>query len=143
MMQVIGSRYKPWIGVIITSIVFSLMHSGNDGASIWSTLNIFLVAILLSLFVMKDGSIWGACGWHSAWNWTLGNVFGLSVSGTAEKASLFNLNIVGNKLLSGGEFGVEGSIILTFILICIIFLFSFALLKRTKESKEKDVVFAN
>ncbi len=130
MFQVIGARYKPWLGVLITSIIFSIMHLGNDGANIFAAINIFLIAIFLSLFVMKDSSIWGACGFHSAWNWTLGNVFGLSVSGTRDKTSLFDLTTKGNELLTGGQFGVEGSIVLTFLLIGSIFLLIRYLIKK-------------
>lgn len=135
MFQVIGARYKPWLGVLITSIIFSLMHSGNDGASVLASVNIFLIAIMLSLFVMKDGSLWSACGWHSAWNWTLGNVFGLSVSGSGEKESLFNFNTIGNELITGGEFGVEGSVILTIILISAITLSARKLLLNDQKLK--------
>lgn len=143
MFQVIGARYKPWIGVIITSIAFSLMHSGNDGAGILAGVNIFLVAILLSLFVMKDGSLWSACGWHSAWNWTLGNVFGLSVSGNSEKVSLFNLTTTGDELITGGEFGVEGSLILTLLLASMIVFIALYLVRKDKKLKQESVVFAN
>ena len=143
MFQVIGARYKPWIGVIITSVVFSLMHSGNDGASILSTLNIFLIAVLLSLFVMKDSSIWGACGWHSAWNWTLGNVFGLSVSGTGEKISLMSLDLKGDGLITGGEFGLEGSIILSALLLSIICSFAVTLIRKEKRINQKITAFAD
>lgn len=139
--QVIGSRYKPWLGVLIASILFSIMHLGNDGVNIFAAINIFLIAILLSLFVMKDSSIWGACGLHSAWNWTLGNVFGLSVSGTGEKTSLIDLNTRGNELLSGGEFGVEGSIILTLLLVGLISVISIFLLRNRKISESKEYTF--
>lgn len=139
--QVIGSRYKPWLGVLIASILFSIMHLGNDGVNIFAAINIFLIAILLSLFVMKDSGIWGACGLHSAWNWTLGNVFGLSVSGTGEKTSLIDLNTRGNELLSGGEFGVEGSIILTLLLVGLISVISIFLLRNRKISESKEYTF--
>ncbi len=143
MFQVIGARYKPWLGVLITSILFSIMHLGNDGVNIFAALNIFLIAILLSLFVMKDSSLWGACGLHSAWNWTLGNVFGLSVSGTKDKVSLINLSTTGNELINGGEFGVEGSIILTILLISLISVISAYLLRNRKIFESKEITFNN
>lgn len=143
MFQVIGARYKPWLGVLITSILFSIMHLGNDGVNIFAALNIFLIAILLSLFVMKDSSLWGACGLHSAWNWTLGNVFGLSVSGTREKVSLINLSTTGNELINGGEFGVEGSIILTILLISLISVISVYLIRNRNIFVSKEISFNN
>lgn len=124
MFQVIGARYKPWLGFLISSVLFSLLHMGNNGANILAAINIFLIAVLFSLFVMKDKSIWGACGLHSAWNWTLGNLFGLSVSGTGEKSTLLDLNTTGNELISGGAFGPEASLILTGVLLLIIIFIS-------------------
>jgi len=117
MFQVIGARYKPWLGVLITVIFFSAVHLGNSGVNPASVVNLLLVAILLCLFVVNDGSLWTACAWHSAWNWIMGNVYGLSVSGTKEKVSLFNLNTTGNELISGGGFGPEGSLVTTFVLL--------------------------
>ena len=116
MFQVIGARYKPWLGVLITTILFSLVHLNNSGTNLFSIINLMLVSILLILFVIKDGSIWSACAWHTAWNWTLGNVYGLSVSGTSQKDSILALNTTGNDLISGGQFGPEASVIVTFVL---------------------------
>ena len=116
MFQVIGARYKPWLGVLITSIFFAAVHLGNSGINPFAVINLFLFALLMTLFVMRDGSIWAACGWHSAWNWTLGNVYGLSVSGRGDVISIFDLNTTGNEILSGGGFGPEGSVITTLVL---------------------------
>jgi len=132
MLQVIGSRYKPWIGVLITTIFFALVHMGNSGVNIIAVLNILIVAILLVLYVMRDGSLWVACGWHSAWNWTMGNVYGLSVSGGKDKASIFDFNTTGNGILSGGDFGPEGSIITTFVLLLAIIWFSIKIIRAQK-----------
>ncbi|MCP5060917.1 MAG: CPBP family intramembrane metalloprotease, partial [Ignavibacteriae bacterium] len=115
MFQVIGARYKPWIGVLITSIFFALIHLGNSGVNPASVINLILVAVLLILFVMNEGSLWFACAWHSAWNWTLGNFYGLSVSGKGDVVSIFDLNTTGNELISGGGFGPEGSLVTTFV----------------------------
>jgi len=117
MFQVIGSRYKPWLGVLITVIFFAAVHLGNSGVNPVSVVNLLLVAILLCLFVMNDGSLWTACAWHSAWNWSLGNFYGLSVSGHGDQVSIFDLNTVGNELISGGDFGPEGSLVTSFVII--------------------------
>ena len=122
MFQVIGARYKPWLGVVITSILFAFLHMGNSGVNPLGVINLLLISVLFTLFVMKDGSLWGACALHSAWNWTLGNVFGLSVSGSGEKVTVFDLNTTGNGLISGGDFGPEGSLITTVVLLIAIFL---------------------
>lgn len=132
MMQVIGARYQPWLGVLISTLFFALVHLGNSGINIPSVLNLLLVAILLSLFVIKDGSLWFACAWHSSWNWIMGNVYGLSVSGSGEKVSIFDLNTKGNELISGAGFGPEGSIITTLVLVISIIITSIIVLKKQK-----------
>lgn len=117
MMQVIGARYVPWLGVLLSSILFAILHLGNAGINLSSVLNLIFFALFMTLLVLKDGSLWSACAWHSAWNWSLGNIFGLSVSGSGEKATIFDLNTVGNEYISGGGFGPEGSLITTIVLI--------------------------
>jgi membrane protease YdiL (CAAX protease family) len=132
MFQVIGSRYKPWIGVLITSLFFAFAHLANSGINIFATINIFMIALLFTLYVMRDGSLWFVCGWHSAWNWSLGNVYGLSVSGKNEVPSIIDLNTTGNVIFSGGDFGPEGSVIVTIIFIIPIFLVSSKIIKSQK-----------
>jgi membrane protease YdiL (CAAX protease family) len=117
MLQVIGKRSTPLLGVIISTIFFTLVHLGNSGVNIPSILNLILVSILLCLFVMNGGSLWFACAWHSSWNWIMGNVYGLSVSGSGEKVTILDLNTTGNELISGGGFGPEGSLVTTFVII--------------------------
>ncbi len=116
MLQVIGAKYKPWLGVLISTIVFAVLHLGNSGINIPSVLNLLLVGLLLALFVFNTGKLWFACAWHSAWNWNMGNIYGLSVSGTGDKVTLIDLNTKGNELISGGGFGPEGSLITTVVL---------------------------
>lgn len=117
MMQVIGARYKPWLGVLLSTLLFAILHLSNAGVNPISVINLILVSFLLALFVLNDGSLWFACAWHTSWNWMLGNVFGLSVSGQGEKITLVDLNTRGAEILSGGGFGPEGSIITTIVMI--------------------------
>lgn len=131
--QVIGARYKPWIGALVSSLFFALLHGFNNSVSVLAIFNLFLFALLLILFVMNDGSIWSACGWHSAWNWTMGNVLGLDVSGSNVSATLFDLETSGNELITGGGFGPEGSIFTTLVLGIGIFLTAYYILNKIKK----------
>lgn len=138
MFQVIGARYKPWLGVLITTILFSLLHLNNTGANLFSIINLMLVSILLILFVIKDGSIWAACAWHTAWNWTLGNVYGLSVSGKSQKDSILALSTTGNELISGGQFGPEASVIVTVVLLVAISILIVVISRNQKKQKNVE-----
>ena len=132
MMQVIGARYKPWLGVLISSLLFAILHLGNRGITPLPVINLVLFALFMAVCVMNDKNLWSVCGWHSSWNWVLGNVYGLSVSGSGEKVTIFDLNTKGNTLISGGGFGPEGSLITTFVLIIVIVFISYKILHKQK-----------
>jgi hypothetical protein len=62
--------------------------------------------------------IWGASAIHFIWNFTQGCFYGISVSGTGDTESIFRtVQVSQNSFLTGGNFGVEGSIFTTITLI--------------------------
>lgn len=129
-LQVIGARYKPWLGIVITSILFSLLHGMNSGVTLIAIVNILLFGVLLALFVLRQNSLWAACGWHSAWNWAMASIYGLEVSGTDKIGSFLNLSTSGADYLSGGAFGPEASIITSIVLLIGIILIIFVKPKK-------------
>ena len=136
MMQVIGARYWPWLGVLLSSLLFAILHLGNRGITALPVVNLILFGLFMALFVLKDSNLWAVCGWHSSWNWMLGNVYGLSVSGSGEKVTLFDLNTNGNELISGGGFGPEGSLVTSIVLVIGILILSYIILKNKKYNME-------
>ncbi len=114
--QVIGARYKPWLGAVISSVIFTLLHGFNTGVSVLALINLLLFAFLLIFFILHDKNIWAACGWHTAWNWSMENIYGLKVSGTEGLGSILNLSTEGPNYITGGDFGPEGSILTTIVL---------------------------
>ena len=99
------------VGIVVSSIFFSLIHLGNDGLSLIPILDLTLFGILAALYYLKTGSIWGISGAHAAWNCFQGNVFGFPVSGTDAGTAFISVKQQGPDWLSGGAFGVEGSLI--------------------------------
>jgi membrane protease YdiL (CAAX protease family) len=122
LMQSVGARYKPWLGVLLSSIVFVILHGLNPNLSVLALVNLFLFATFAALYTLREGALWGICAWHSVWNWAQGNFFGLEVSGTnAPGGMLLNLREVGPDLVTGGPFGPEGGLAATFVLaLCIV-----------------------
>ena len=118
LLQVVGTRYRPWTGVAVSSLFFGLLHGANPHVNVVGLINIVLVGIFLSLYALREGSIWGVSAWHAAWNWAQGNIFGLEVSGVPSKGgSLLNLKTTANELLTGGGFGPEGGLAVTAVLL--------------------------
>lgn len=123
LMQLIASRHGLWPAVIGNSLLFSLMHAGNIEPSRELAIglaNIVLFGLFISLYAAREGSLWGVCGWHAAWNWLLGLGFGLEVSGQVVEATplIADLTTTAGSAwwLTGASFGPEASLVVTAIL---------------------------
>lgn len=118
LLPVSATKYSKIVSVSISSIFFGLLHSANNHVSLISIFNLCLFGLFLSLYVILKGNIWGACGIHSAWNCVQGSVFGIEVSGEPMLSnSLVHVKTYGADWISGGKFGVEGSMITSIVLI--------------------------
>jgi uncharacterized protein len=105
--------FGSWIALILTALFFGYSHLSNPNATVWSAIAIALEAgVSFGAVYMATRSLWVAMGFHTAWNFLQGAIFGVSVSGTGAPAdSLFNPLIQGNPWLTGGAFGIEASVI--------------------------------
>ncbi len=117
LMNQMAAGSKVEIGMVANSIIFSIFHLGNAGFSIMAFINIFLMGLVFSIiFYMKD-SIYPAAAAHSFWNMTMGNIFGLAVSGNNPPGvSLFTTKLEGPALMTGGGFGLEASLVSSLVL---------------------------
>ena len=109
---------SPLASVLISALIFAVLHSGNTAVTPLALLNIFLVGIIFGVYTLKRGNIWGAAAIHAAWNFMQGNVFGIPVSGSNTSISLFNVSL--NELrhqVNGGSFGLEGGLAVTIVLL--------------------------
>jgi uncharacterized protein len=117
-LPVIGARYKAWIGLLVSSLIFAILHGLNPNLSVIALINLALFGVFAGLYAMREGSLWGISAIHSVWNWVQGNFFGFEVSGTqAEGGTLINLMETGADWLTGGAFGPEGGLAVTFVLV--------------------------
>ncbi|WP_188540668.1 CPBP family intramembrane glutamic endopeptidase [Paenibacillus segetis] len=99
-----------WLALAVTSLFFGVAHLGNPGATLWSGFAIAVEAgVLLGAAYMWRRNLWFTIGLHFAWN-ALESLLGILVSGHAA-AGLFTVKMKGAALLTGGNFGLEGSIV--------------------------------
>lgn len=118
LLPVIGARYKPVWGIVISSVSFAVYHSLNPNLNPIAVLNLFLFGIFTAFYALYEGGLWGVFGLHTAWNWAQGNLFGFQVSGIPSAAgTLFNFMEVGPDMITGGPFGPEGGLVVTVILL--------------------------
>ena len=128
MLPRLSARFGRAASVLLTSLLFSLLHMGNAGFSIIAFTNLILIAIFFALLSIYTQQIWTVCGAHTIWNFAQGNLFGLEVSGTQNAARLIQTNYSAGSypLMTGGTFGPEGGLIVTgVIILCLLILFYF------------------
>ena len=114
----IASRANLPLAIAISSSLFGFLHLGNAGVTFLSVLNIILDGFLAGLLFIYTDSIWLVVAQHGTWNYVQGNLLGFQVSGTGADASIFSFTMgSGPDWLTGGEFGAEGSIITTLVLL--------------------------
>ena len=120
-LQNLSRSFNKYIALAISSLVFMTMHLGNPNIDILPILNLFLAGIFLGVYSIHKNNLWFPIGAHFTWNYLQGPIYGFEVSGNKIN-SLFEQELKGNDILTGGNFGYEGSIILTVFLIAGIYL---------------------
>lgn len=105
--------FGSWIALTLTALFFGILHLSNPNATAWSSIALALEAgILFGAAYMATRSLWVIMGLHTAWNFLQGTIFGVAVSGAgAPTDSLFQPIMQGNPWLTGGDFGIEASVI--------------------------------
>jgi membrane protease YdiL (CAAX protease family) len=116
----LSSSFNKYVALIISSLVFMIMHLGNPNIGILPLVNLFLAGIFLGIYTIHKNNLCFQIGAHLTWNYLQGPIFGFEVSGNKIN-SLFEQKPNGHELLTGGNFGFEGSIILTLFLMISIF----------------------
>ena len=132
---IISYHKNAYLAILIASTMFSYFHLDNNGASWLSTLHLFIFGLFTAVYAMKRGNIWGPCGFHFAWNFIMGNVYGFHVSGYDSESSLMYFTTSNRTFITGGQFGPEGGIpgLVVFILAL---LWAIFILKDTSKEQE-------
>ena len=99
--------------IIASSGVFAALHAGNEDVTALALVNVFLGGVVLALAYERYRRLWMPIGLHFAWNMMSGPILGYDVSGFTSSRSLFVTIVTGPAVLTGGGFGIEGSILMT------------------------------
>lgn len=106
----IGTRGAVFLAVIITSIIFGILHYNNPNASLTSSMNIIVAGIILAIPYVITGSIALSVGLHFSWNFFQGGIWGFPVSGLNFDTPVVQIQQQGNLIWTGGEFGPEAGL---------------------------------
>lgn len=111
----IRERYGALLALILSSLLFSVLHVGNDGVTALALINIAAIGLFYALSVQYLDSLWFAMANHAMWNFTQNLIFGLPNSGLAADASVFAPVSAKSSLCYDASFGVEASLPATVI----------------------------
>lgn len=109
--------FGSWVALVVSSLVFGLTHLINPEGTMEGALFIAVEAgILLAAAYMLTRRLWLSIGFHMAWNYTQSAIFSGIVSGNDAQQGLIRSTTNGPGWLTGGNFGVESSVIA--LLLC-------------------------
>jgi CAAX protease family protein len=108
-----------WLAILLTSVVFGVVHLGNPNAGYMSSLNTAIAGVWFGVAYLKTRDLWFVWAMHLMWNWMQGAIFGIEVSGLTDivYSPLLKETDGGPVWLTGGDYGIEGSIACTVALI--------------------------
>lgn len=125
---------SPWTAAIASSGLFALAHAGNPAFTLAAGVNTLLAGVLFCALLERTGSLWAPTWVHGVWNFAIGGLLSLPVSGI-EIFRLFDARLSGPEAWTGGSYGPEGSwVLVPMLLACI----ALALPRKPKGGPETD-----
>ena len=119
-----------WVALAGSSALFALMHAGNP--SVWSNwvpmTELFAAGFILGISYTFTKNLWFPTFFHFGWNFFQG-LLGFEISGVnVDSWKMISHENTGNvpDIISGGAFGIEGSVItLSCTIICTYFIYKY------------------
>lgn len=107
----------------ITALAFASVHVTNPGGtSLVAMLDIVVAGVGLGIAAWVGRSLWIPVAWHATWNFMMGSVLGLPVSGY-DIGSVAILAPAGPTWWTGGHFGPEAGVLGLLIDTLVVILF--------------------
>jgi len=128
--SMMDSSKNRWIALGGSSLLFALMHAANPG--VWSNwvpmTELFAAGFILGISYTFTKNLWFPTFFHFGWNFFQG-LLGFEISGiNVDSWKIISHENTGNvpDIISGGVFGIEGSVItLTCTIICTYLIFKY------------------
>ncbi len=121
-LQAVEKLRGPRTALVVSALLFGLVHLANPSATVWSSVAVAVEAggIMGAAFLWRR-SLWLVTALHATWN-GLEQLVGIPVSGHVEPSLLLTVPH-GPALLTGGEFGLEASLVPVVLSLVLVVLF--------------------
>ncbi len=122
-----------WIvASIFGGIYFGLAHflqniqNMSPVSFVWLVFASIITSFLFVAMYIRSKSLWLPIGFHAGWNFALSALLGTTMSGKSQ-LGVFQTELIGPAFLTGGEFGIETSVVsvtLSFIIALLFWRYS-------------------
>jgi len=115
-------RMSGWkLALIVTSVVFGLLHAANPGANATSMLAVIVAGFFLGAIFLATGSLYAAGVAHFAWNWVMMGALHTPVSGLETVSPDYTVVDAGPDWLTGGPWGPESGLLTVAAMFAVLF----------------------
>jgi membrane protease YdiL (CAAX protease family) len=116
--QLLIRRLGAFATIFPAAVIFGLAHMANPHSNLLGIGNTILWGVLFGYAYLRTGALWLPIGLHFGWNVAL-PLFGANLSGFTMGVTGYALHWKAGNLWSGGEYGPEGSLLTTAIVIAL------------------------
>jgi len=127
--NLLDSFSNKYIALAISAILFAAFHATNPGIHTLAFVNLFLAGLLLGVNYIYTRNLWFSFLLHLSWNFFQGPLLGFKVSGLS-LPSVLQAETKGDLFITGGDFGLEGSILVTAISLTAFLILSWAFRRK-------------
>ncbi len=135
--QLLKIRYNLTTAVIVTTAIFTLLHGGAFEAGIIAVINVVTMCLFTTALYEAEGTLCAPIMAHAIWNIVSAIILGVD-SLAEDYPSLYVRTPVGSALLTGGEYKISASVLVTALNIALMIIF-FIIYRRNIKSIKKKV----
>lgn len=133
--QLWKQKYNMIVATVLTTALFAAMHGGAFEAGIIPVINVISMSVFMTLLLEYTATIVAPIVAHFVWN-TIGAIILGGVFLAPDYPNLLNSTFQGNSLISGGNYGIEGSGI---VLVVNLILITYLLVRKRMDTSKLQV----
>jgi len=118
-----------WVALPISAVIFAAFHFTSPWIYLLGFVNLVIAGCLLGINYVYTKNLWFSFFLHLSWNFFQGPILGFRVSGLT-LPTLLQTDTKGDLFITGGDFGLEGSILTTVVAVIAFFVIAWAFERR-------------